>query len=194
MEMWLQECPSCGFVARSIDQGHEIDRTNASSPEYRALVASSFSSSVERRFLLQAALFAMRGEAESAFSNALCAAWAADDRGTEQASAHRVKAAGHVYGRAGVSIDTRLRLLDVLRRSSRWEAASGLASELNSEELEHPFDVIIGFHVDKIAARDDGCYTIARALADRRPPPPSSLDAANRKILADYLRYRLEGE
>ena len=166
MEMWLQECPSCGYVAPSIDQGDEIDRANAASPEYRALVSGSFPSSLERRFRLRAGLVAQRGDAESAFSNALCAAWAADDHGTpERASEHRIKAASYVCGRAGVSLDTRLRLLDVLRRSSRWEAADGLASELKSEELEYPFDAIIDFHLDKIAQRDGGCYTIEEALA-----------------------------
>ena len=173
MGSWLQECPSCGYAAFSIDKADEEDRTLVNAPAYRRLLSETFPSPEQRRFMLRAALVDMKGNAESAFSNALCAAWIADDRHQpRQASELRIKAAGYIAGRTEISFDTRLRLLDVYRRASAWDAAQKLAAELKAEELEYPCGEIVGFHLERITSGDSGTYTIAEAL-DGRPHPPA---------------------
>lgn len=173
MDSWMQECPSCGYAAFSLDKADEEDRALVNAPAYRRLLAETFPSPGQRRFLLRAALADMKGDAESAFSNALCAAWIADDRRQpQQASELRIKASVYVAGETGISFDTRLRLLDVYRRASAWEAARKLAAELKAAELEYPCGEIVDFHIEKIASADSDTYTIAEALDGRPPPPP----------------------
>ena len=175
MDSWLQECPSCGYVAFSINKGGEEARTLVHGSEYRRLRSETFPSPEQRRFMLRAALANMKGDVESAFRNVLCAAWIADDRHQpEQATELRMKAAGYVAGRKGISLDTRLRLLDAYRRASGWDAAQQLVAELEAEKPGYPYDEIVDFHVGKLEAQDSDTYTIAEALPD--PPRLSKPD------------------
>jgi hypothetical protein len=185
---WLQECPCCGYVAPDIAEGDERALSFAETTEFRAL--SSLPSSVpeQRRFLLRAAFHASCGDRRAAFLATLHAAWIADDRKQpSEAAVLRLRAAAHLASGPIKSIDTRLLLLDVLRRASSWEAADALASELTGEQLEYPFAAIVSFHRDKIAARDDGCYTIAEALTDK-PKPVTSEESERIKALARHIK------
>ena len=76
----------------------------------------------------------------------------------------RRQAAAYVL-RAANSPDLRLRLLDVLRRSSEWDEAASLATEMMAEPLEHPLSSIVRFQSDKIKSRDDNGYSVAEALS-----------------------------
>ena len=166
VEDWLQECPFCGYVAPIIDKGDAKARSFVATPEFRAACLDPLADPASRRFLVRAAQDAYYGDRRSAFLNTLCAAWVADDN-KEQASEAltlRLRAAAHLEGRTIKSIDTRLLLLDVLRRAQRWEAAEGLASQLAAEDLGYPFADIVAFHRGKIEAKDSGRFTIARAL------------------------------
>lgn len=164
---WLQECPFCGYVAPSIDKGDAKARSFLDTLEFRAACLDPLADPASRRFLVRAAQDAYYGDRRSAFLNTLRAAWVADDykARSSEALTLRLRAAAHLEGRPIKSIDTRLLLLDVLRRAQRWEAAEGLASELAAEDLGHPFADIVTFHRGKIEARDSGRFTIARALA-----------------------------
>lgn len=177
VEDWLQECPYCGYVAPSIDKGDAKARSFVETVEFRAACLDPFGDAASRRFLVRAAQDAYYGDRRSAFLNTLCAAWVADDNKGEPSEAVtlRLRAAAHLEGRPIKSIDTRLLLLDVLRRASRWEAAEALASELTAEDPGYPFTAIVAFHRSKTEARDNGRYTIAHALADK-PEPTDDTD------------------
>ena len=168
---WLQECPYCGYVAPDIDKGETKARTFLESDEFRAASLDPSPDPVTRRFLVRAAQHAYQGERRLAFLSTLSAAWVADDdkRPTE-AAALRLRAARHLEGLRITSLDTRLILLDVLRRASSWEAAEALVVELTAEELEYPFAEIVAFHRDKTAARDAARYTVGQALEGKKPP------------------------
>jgi hypothetical protein len=164
----LQECPFCGYVAFNLEKGDERARKFIETAEFHAASTDPSPDPVERRFLVRAAFDAHCGNRRAAFLSTLSAAWVADDReALPEATALRLKAAAHLSGHRIRSIDTRLLLLDVLRRTSSWEAADALTTELIAEELEHPFAEIVSFHQDKIEARDNGRYTIAEAIADK---------------------------
>jgi hypothetical protein len=124
-----------------------------------------------------------------AFLNALCAAWVAEDRGqASDAVALRLKAARYFAGSRIRSIDTRLLLLDVLRRAASWDAAEALTDELAAEELESPFVDIVTFHRGRIEARDSGRYTIAEALAGTPEPNKDEADPETAEAIARHLR------
>ncbi|TQF37844.1 hypothetical protein UNPF46_17900 [Bradyrhizobium sp. UNPF46] len=185
---WLQECPYCGYVAPDIDKGDAKARKFFDSDEFRVASLDPSPDPVTRRFLVRAAQHAYQGERRLAFLSTLSAAWVADDANqpTEAASL-RLRAARHLEGPRITSIDTRLLLLDVLRRASSWEAAEALTVELTAEELGYPFAEIVAFHRDKIAARDDGRYTIGQALEGKPPPPPTA--AEDQELIKAIARH-----
>jgi len=186
---WLQECPYCGYVAPSIDKGDARARSFVDTPEFQAASLDPLAEPASRRFLVRAAEDAVNGDRRAAFLNTLRAAWVADDSGrTSDATALRLKAAGHLDGVRVTSIDTRLLLLDVLRRAASWEAAKALAAELAAEELESPFADIVAFHRGKIEARDSGRYTIAQAYAFKAELNRSDADPELVKAIARHLK------
>lgn len=189
MASWLQECPSCGYVAADIKTGDAKVQSFVGTPAFQALCAASSPDPAVRRFMVRAVIETHNGDMESAFTHTLSAAWIADDRGrSSEAAALRLRAAAYIEGTAA-SLDTRLVLLDVLRRASNWEAAEALVDQLAAAKLEDPYAAIVSFHRSKIERRDSCCYTIADALADT--PQPDNGGAANPerlKILTDHLR------
>lgn len=186
---WLQECPYCGYVAPSIDKGDAKARSFLDTAEFRAASLDPAPDPVSRRFLVRAAQHAFDGERRSAFLSTLSAAWVADDSNRpSDAAALRLRAARHLEGPRITSIDTRLLLLDVLRRASSWEAAEALTAELTAEELDYPFAEIVAFHRDKIAARDDQRHTIGQALEGKPPPPVAVEDPELLKAIARHIK------
>ena len=185
---WLQECPFCGYVAASIEKFNETARTFVGTPALQALCADPSPDPITRRFLVRAAIDAHGGDMESAFTHTLSAAWVADDSSRPaDATALRLRAAAHVEGTTA-PLDTRLVLLDVLRRASSWEAADRLADLLAAEQPGHPYDVIVSFHRRKIGQGDNGRYTIADALAETPKQGSSAATPERVKILVDHLR------
>ena len=137
--------------------GDSVARTFVETAEFRAASLDPLPDPTARRFLVRAALDIYSGDLKSAFLHTLRAAWVADDcKQTSDAAALRLKAAAYLSGNKIRSIDTRLLLLDVLRRASSWEAAGALVAELAAEDLEYPFAEIVAFHACKIEARDIG--------------------------------------
>ncbi len=186
---WLQECPFCGYVAFDIESGEARAKDFVKTAEFRAASSDPAPDPVERRFLVRAAFEVYRGDRRGAFLNTLSAAWVADDRKqSSQATALRLRAAAHLEGRPIKSIDTRLLLLDVLRRASSWEAADALAAELIAEELEYPLAKVVSFHRERIEARDDGRYTIAQVVAYKPQPRAATEDPELIKAIARHIK------
>lgn len=189
IDAWLQECPFCGYVNFDIEKGDARAKDFIETAEFRAASSDPVPEAVERRFLIRAAFDAYCGDRRGAFLNTLSAAWVADDRKQpSEATALRLRAAAHLAGHRINSIDTRLLLLDVLRRASSWEAAEALCAELTAEELEYPFAEIVSFHREKIGAQDSGRYTIQEALAGRPKPSPVVEDPELIKALARHIK------
>jgi hypothetical protein len=193
MASWLQECPFCGYVAPDIEKDDAAARAFVGTPAFQQLCADPSPDPVSRRFLLRAALDAHSGDMEEAFTHALAAAWVADDGSRySDATALRLRTAAYVAGKAA-SLDTRLVLLDVLRRAEDWSAAETLADALAADRPGHPYDAIVAFHRGRIAERDFGRYTIADALADTPPPEDDDTDTERLKAFTEHLRKMSRG-
>jgi hypothetical protein len=188
MASWLQECSFCGYVATDIGKDDATARAFVGTPAFQALCADPSPDPISRRFLVRAALDAQGGDTESAFTHTLAVAWIADDASRpSDATALRLKATAYIAAKAA-SLDTRLVLLDVLRRASEWSAAKTLADTLAADRPGHPYDAIVSFHRAKIEVRDSGRYTIADALAETPKPGSSAATPERVKILVDHLR------
>jgi len=183
----LLECPFCGYVAPNIEHGDAKAKSFMQTPAFRAVSSDPTFDPGARRFLVRAAEHSHNGDRMAAFLETLRAAWVTDDKKRpDQATELRLRAAGYLAGCPIRSIDTRLLLLDVLRRASSWQAAEALADEMIAEDLGDPFVRIISFHRRKISARDNGRYTIADAQRRRRGA--STIDPELVKILAGHLQ------
>jgi hypothetical protein len=188
MASWLQECRFCGYVATDIGKDDAAARDFVGTSAFQALCADPSPDPVTRRFLVRAALDAHGGDTESAFTHTLAAAWVADDSDrSSDATALRLSAAAYVAGKPA-SLDTRLVLLDVLRRASDWSAAGTLADTLVADRSGDPYDAIAAFHRSRIAERDNGRYTIADALAGAPKPGTSAATPERVRMLVDHLR------
>ena len=186
---WLLECPYCSYVASNIEKGDARAQRFVETAEFRAAALDPAPDPIARRFLVRAAHDAYCGDRKSAFLNTLAAAWVTDDRKQPQdAAALRLKAAAHLAGERIRSIDTRLLLLDVLRRASSWEAAEALAAELAAEELEYPFAEIVSYHRSKIELKDSGRHTIEQALTGKPEPRASEADPELIKAIARHIK------
>jgi len=185
----LQECPFCGYVAFDLDKGDPTARSFLDTPAFRAVAEDPGPEPDERRYLVRAAFDACRGDVAAAFHATLRAAWCADDRNQPaRAADYRLRAAAHLAGRRTTSIDLRLLLLDVLRRASSWEAAEALCREMAAEDLEYPFAEIVAFQADKVAARDNGRYTLDQPLAGK-PEPISPEDQRRIEAFARTIKF-----
>lgn len=112
-------------------EGDYRDRLVVQTEEYAVLREGPHVSRRSSRFLLRARIDAARDDFEAAFAHTLCAAWDADDwELKEVASALRKLAGRHLAGRSIASVDLRLTLLDVLRRTCDWAAATALARKM----------------------------------------------------------------
>ena len=175
MGVWLQECPSCGYVANDLQKGDAGDPQRVRSEAYQGLRAGPHASGLSCRFLLGAELARSRNDMDGAFSRTLSAAWIADDLGMlDLARGLRQQAAGHVLSKAA-SPDLRLRLVDVLRRAAAWDDAGRLATEMMAEPLEYLLPKLVRFQLKKIRERNDSCFSVAEALAEPDTTEPDDL-------------------
>ncbi|SPP93084.1 protein of unknown function [Bradyrhizobium vignae] len=115
MSVWLQECPTCGYVAPDISDGDDRDRLFVQTERYAALREGPHFSRRSSRFLLRAAIDVARDDFERASVNTLCAARDADDCALgEVASGLRKIASRYLVGRSVPSVNLRLMSLDAL--------------------------------------------------------------------------------
>lgn len=166
MDCWLQECPRCGWVAQDLGDKVGDERQIMSTRAYVSIREDNSIPKLARRFLCMSVIEAERGECAAAFSEALYAAWVADDVGHRQGARDwRLKAAELLRRKPIQTPELRVQLLDVLRRAGDWDGARALAVELKAEELANPMDRIVAFQAEAIDREDTGCFTIAQVLA-----------------------------
>lgn len=166
MECWLQQCPHCGWVAQDLEEKVGDERQIMSSSAYVSIRRDKSIPKLARRFLCMSVIEAERGECAAAFSEALYAAWVADDVGHRQGARDwRLRAAELLRRKPIPTPELRVQLLDVLRRAGDWDAARALAVELKAEGLANPMDRIVAFQAEAIDREDAGCFTLEQVLA-----------------------------
>ena len=154
---WLQTCGGCGAVAPDLAMLTNAAGETVRSDDYRALRAEP----PEALPALRWAMLCSQAERAEAL---LQGAWAADDAGVDAASL-RVRAANE-WGEP-TSIESALRLIDVLRRARQFAAAEARASDLAARPRDENSERILAYQRARIASGDAGRHMISSAL---RPP------------------------
>jgi len=172
MDMWLQECPTCGFVAPDLQEEVVDARDELHSEAYLSARADGSLPELARRFFCRALLVAGRQEPEMAFSNMLHASWVADDRAMPDAARMcRLKAVEYLDTVHELSAPQKLQLLDVLRRALSWDRADELADRLTRDGLDDRLGRIAAFQATLIARRDPGPYNLGDIFSPTVKPP-----------------------
>ncbi|MCW3473446.1 hypothetical protein [Limobrevibacterium gyesilva] len=156
---WIATCRGCGAAAPDLAalpvEAAAIVRSDA----YQAVRATP---AAALAFLRWAMLCPPAQRAEAL----LQAAWAADDAGDDAAARSFRADAAACWGEPA-SLESALRLVDVLRRADDLVAADARAAGLEAAAPDENSARIVGFQRTLIAAGDTGRHLISSAL---RPP------------------------
>ena len=163
MRWWIQECPRCGYVAKSLDDKTNVTSKWLQSAEYRACNDIDFSSSLAKRFYRHYLISEKQRNVNDAFYAVLHAAWACDDTGdTENAVRCRTLALNELEKMiaSGPSNEDFLVLkADLLRRTGAFDA---LIEEYQNKAFSSDLlNRIIAFQIAKAKLGDTACYTVA---------------------------------
>jgi hypothetical protein len=172
MAYWLQECPDCGYSAGAIDDPLSNAKTVMAREPFQTLQVGPLGGTLTGRFLKAALLAEAANDLGSAADHALCAAWTADDaRDNEGARQYRDRSAdlflknlNDADGSSEETIVTKTRLVDILRRATRWEEAQEISTDLLREDLDPTIRSILTFEQTAIESKNDQAYTVAHAL------------------------------
>lgn len=170
MRLWLQQCPTCGYVAADISRPHG-DMALIGLPDYQKTLKDRRFPEGARRFLACALLNDKANPAVAAHSR-LHAAWVCDDAGeTAQAKECRFLAAEGFArlkpfedSEPGVTQGTTF--VDVLRRSGRFEQAAAECGELLSMQAAQGIvRQVLEYQRRLIADRDEAGHRVEEAVA-----------------------------
>jgi len=162
MDEWVQVCPECGYAAGCVSDETEITRDYLSSADYLDFGGRDPASDLAAAFLRKARAQAAQGKDAEAFFSYIHASWASDDAKDEHWKVEARKLALAAFDRIpedDISDTLRLIRADLLRRSMQFER---LAEEYATTRFgEEVLDRILSFELERAAAGDAACYTLA---------------------------------
>jgi hypothetical protein len=168
MCFWVQRCPSCGYVASSINDSTNATRDYLNSDDYKNAKGRNFKSDLAKKFYQHYLVSLLDGETQDAFNAALHAAWACDDSQDGENA---------VYCR-NLAINKLARLMeikrnnenltilkcDLLRRAGRFEE---LISEYSEKKMKDKLlNKLLAFQLERARAEDTSRYTVEDATRE----------------------------
>lgn len=175
MHAWVQRCPKCGYCASDVAAPRPDAQAVVRAPEYKRQLSDPAFPTLANSFLCQALIDSGCGEYSAATWAFIHAAWACDDSGhLDQAVACRQRAAealarAEEHGEqlteqegAGTAI-----LVDLLRRSGRFDEARGAIAERRDTIADDIVLRVLDFQMWLIDQNDASCRTIAEAFTDK---------------------------
>lgn len=173
MRVWLQDCPSCGFVAADLSKVSDAEMGVVASAFWKEAVAARDGvDALAKRFERRAFIEQQTNRPGRAGFRMLCAAWDADDRGDSAGSkAYREQAAIFLETAldndpdAKEATDWTLQLTDALRRIRHFDKAEEYADRLIGNASAR-IDAIGRFQLRAIGDSDSNRYTMGDALEE----------------------------
>ena len=175
MSMWVQECPSCGYVADEISDPCEVSPEFLKSEGYLTCEGHKLKSKLASSFYRLSMIQQESNHIMGAFFAMLHGAWACDDaKDYAGALACREKAASlatelidggtlKASGRENIM----LMRADILRRAGRFEDVIRLYSDVKFEAEGNNLEVmnaVLEFELELARRKDTTCYTVKDAL------------------------------
>jgi len=177
MRVWLQDCPSCGFVAADLSKvsDDEMDAIKGpvAGPMWQEdLTERDGPDALAKRFERRAFIEWQTNRQGLAGYRMLCAAWDADDRDEDKGSREYREQAAIFFDvalandpDAKEATDWTLMIVDSLRRIGRFDEAEKHADRLIGNASPR-IDAIGRFQLRTILDADRNRYTMGDALED----------------------------
>lgn len=171
MNMWVSECPECGYCRANLEEKTAVTREYAASKEYRSVFPEIAADALAVRFLRE-----IKGcEKDGAFAEIpllyLCAAWDCDDLGNAAGAVKCRRAALETLEKyrekieENIDADTLACLkTDVLRRVGDFSAVQFFAEEHMKKTQEEVIQKILAFQIEKCRVKNSACFTVSDAL------------------------------
>ena len=164
MNMWVLECPHCGYVASDIEREPEIPMDFLKTEEYLTCDGFEFEGNIAKKFFKNYLISKQSSNIPGCFFNLLRCAWDCDDK-KDVKNAIKIRKLALTYVDDAISQfegDEKNNFLlikaDVLRRSGEFDKLVEEYKDLIiGEEL---LDRIITFQILKAREGDDACYTV----------------------------------
>lgn len=136
MSSWLQECPSCLYVARNLSVASAEEANVVKEIGFIEAGLSERMPDLATRFMRRAYIDEQTGQTRDAVRRLLHAAWVLDDFELDATSVR--KRAADMVLTLGEDVDAKLRLLrlDLLRRTGAFKEAIAEADQLLREQTE----------------------------------------------------------
>lgn len=167
MNVWLMECPHCGYVAKGLNNELKTTSDILKSEEYLTCEGNDFKSDLSKRFYRRYLISKAEKEYNSEFYSLLHCAWACDDADDGLAVEMRKLAVNLVDKVDDENENLKLIKADLLRRSLQFERLIEEYSDFTSDdELSYS---IIRFQLGLAAMKDSDCYTIQDVVNEFNP-------------------------
>lgn len=171
MHGWFQECATCHYVSVDLSQQSDEARSIVDSDDYQSLIANSDLPPIARRFALCAMLNAH--DREIAGTALLRAAWVCDDaENSELATSFRNQSADTLkklqpFENSEEHATLATVLIDVLRRSGRFEEATKLANQLLKFKAVKRSEVmlsVVKYQLSLCESESSDCHQVQDAV------------------------------
>lgn len=167
MDVWLMECPYCGYVAAGLKNELKTDSDFLKSEEYLTCEGNDFKSDLSKRFYRHYLISKAEKDHNSEFYSILHCAWTCDDADDSLAVEMRKLAVDLLDNVQGENKNLKLLKADLLRRSLQFERLIDEYSDFTSDDkLSYS---IIRFQLGLAAMKDSNCYTIQDAIDEFGP-------------------------
>lgn len=188
---WVERCPSCGYCAKDIGELEPGAREVVYSEAYRDQLNLPGYPARAIDFQCMALLQSSAGELASAGWSSLRAAWICDDTNDDE---HAQECRWQAYNLFQEALQAEQQIaqqngagtavmIDLLRRSGRFEWAMSIAEEgIQRAGLEQIFYNIFRFQYRLAGQRDRRCYTIAQALSNEETQSGDPEDRPTREL------------
>jgi len=164
MRMWIQSCPTCGYVAGDLADPCPVPKEFLESDAYRSFVDDAPKLALCANFLKKARIAEQAENYAAAEDDYLCAAWCADDGEDAYWSTEARLLTLSMIEKSGSDADENVSALkaDLLRKTGQFER---LIAEYESKRFsEDILTKIVAFQIAKAKERDMKTYTVDDAL------------------------------
>ena len=167
MNLWVQECPACGYVSADISDAGNITKEFLKSKEYRKCDGIGFTSDLAARFYKYHKVNLAEDDIRGAAFALLHAAWACDDeRDTDNAKLCRGLTlpllTRVIEEKPADKNELQLMKVDILRRAGHFRE---LLTEYKDMQFgEDVMDHVLAFQLKLAEKGDTGCYRVVDAM------------------------------
>lgn len=207
---WIHRCPSCGYCAPNVSEGHAIAAQVVHSEAYLAQRSDKSYPVLANSFLCWALVQEAAGDYAEAIWAAIHAAWVCDDASAIVAAdqcrqraidlIRRAQAQGISFAE-GAGVEQGI-LADLLRRSGQFDQVEAVCEEGLAKNPEEIVRQVLVFQQALALREDRECHTVAEVVEpkpDRQPraapstnaPTPASKPGPVARILTAMRRLVL---